>query len=716
MKAYWQMIKGILLEQGRWRKRILLMILFFLFLLACFGIYHIRLKEVIEDSQNAMVQVTEHNKKYIYSETEDNWNHLYYLARRFQASSCNTVEELQELLASEAVLSDFQVVSLVTKEGMVYNNQRQVFDGNDRDYVKGLQKDNARIALYYDEEAFGYHFTQDMIAYGLGDINFEVEGITFVGIIGWRPIQPLREQILEHRSTDDIQIYVIDQNKRYVMKEFSDSKYKDVKMIQHAWNFETVKTPYSQQTLIEKIDKKESFFCDLETKNKVFTLYFSPVEETGWYLITEMSHQDIKQQTTRMAFFSIIIVAVSLLVISVAFVIIFLFMGKAIEAKTIAETRADFLNQMSHEIRTPLNGILGLVYLLERNGENKELRNQYVKKLESTSKYLLNLLNDVLDMSKLNQSNIELHMTEFSVVQLCEDVERMLKDPMEEKQLCYYSQFDFEKEFVMGDDTRIKQVLINIIANAIKYTNPKGCINFKGHQVLREGIWFSIFEISDTGIGMSEEFQKKIFEPFAQEGQNQEKSSSLKGTGLGMPISQKIVEQMGGSITVQSKLKEGSRFVITIPMEPVSEENEIAKLPKKATIHQEIAEQTTVLVAEDNELNAEILQAILQDNGLQVKMAKDGKEAVELFETSQEGEIKIILMDVQMPRMNGFEATEQIRGMDRGDAKSVLIYACTANTETKEKQHATAVGMNGFLTKPIDVNHLGRILEKEGLV
>lgn len=406
-----------------------------------------------------------------------------------------------------------------------------------------------------------------------------------------------------------------------------------------------------------------------------------------------------------------------IVVILVLITIIIAMQISFIKAQAKINARAEFLSNMSHEIRTPLNALIGLNHLMEQNIGNRERMQTYLQKADTTANYLLTLLNDILDMSKLSGKHVMLEQYPLMLEQVVSDVASMQQENMNAKNQVFQVAVELSSPCIIGDEVRLKQVLMNILGNAVKFTPQNGRITMKVTQHKNnKACVMTRFEIADTGCGMSKEFQKKIFETFTQE--HNQNSSGNMGTGLGMSISYQLVKQMGGNLYVNSELDQGSCFVVELPAqtaEPVKAAsaeafNKLKQLQQTDGCVPETpalaAKKHNILLAEDNELNAGILKEILLSEGYDVTVAENGKRAVELFENSEWHQFDVILMDVKMPVMNGYEAARRIREMNRPDAESVQICACTANTSREDKQRAAQYNMNGFLAKPIDIDVL----------
>ena len=380
--------------------------------------------------------------------------------------------------------------------------------------------------------------------------------------------------------------------------------------------------------------------------------------------------------------------------------------AKRAEAANRAKT--EFLQRMSHDIRTPINGICGMVDMAEHYAGDVEKQSEYRGKIKSASRLLLEMLNDVLDMSKLESGEVVLEEIPLNLSNIFEEVlavieqmaaERNIRIMWEEKEITHWN--------LIGSPSHVKRILMNILSNAVKYNKDNGDIYISCKEIASEQPEMTMIEFvcRDTGIGMTEGFQKQIFEPFAQEDTGSR--TKYAGTGLGMPIAKKLVEIMGGTISFESKEGTGTMFVIRIPfkIDPNEDEHKVQKdIPDKSIkgLH--------ILLAEDNELNMEIAEFMLQNEGAEVTRAWNGQEAVEIFEKSKSGKFDVILMDIMMPVMNGYEATKRIRSMDREDAKVIPIIAMTANAFAEDRLKAKDAGMDEHISKPVDVKRLVKVI------
>lgn len=399
----------------------------------------------------------------------------------------------------------------------------------------------------------------------------------------------------------------------------------------------------------------------------------------------------------RYRYAAIILVVSTVIIVILAIVVTRLYVRFA-KSRAEAQAKGLFLSAMSHEVRTPLNGLIGLNYLMQRKLDDKPKMEDYLQQSTKTAKYLLSLVNDIFDASGLVARKLELAENTVDMELLIQTVFTAEQGAMEEKKLRFTMKTDLVSRYITGDEMRIQQVILNLLDNARKFTNSGGKVELlvKQEAVNSDKVKTTV-SVSDTGRGMSEEFRKQVFNAFAQELETVSKGN--QGTGLGLSVSRRLARLMGGDIFCQSEKGRGSVFTFTFVADKASAPEETA--PKIVQIPEK-----RVLVAEDNELNGEIIVELLEDIGCDTKLAVNGREALEIFKNSAPGTYDVILMDLMMPELDGFETTRAIRALERSDAKTVRIIACTANSFNDEKQRALDCGMNDFLSKPVDIDEL----------
>ena len=380
------------------------------------------------------------------------------------------------------------------------------------------------------------------------------------------------------------------------------------------------------------------------------------------------------------------------------------------KAEAANEAKTEFLQRMSHDIRTPINGICGMINVADYYADNMEKQTECRAKIKEASHLLLELINEVLDMSKLESDEVVLEEIPFNLNSISEEIlgviehmatEQNIRIIWEEKEVTHWN--------LIGSPVHVKRILMNILSNAVKYNKENGYVYISCREIPSKQTAMTTLEFvcRDTGIGMTEAFQKRIFEPFAQE--HAGSRTKFAGTGLGMPITKKLVEKMSGTISFESKEGTGTTFVIRIPFQIDADMKDRTETEEKTETS---IQGLHVLLTEDNELNMEIAEFVLQNEGAVVTKAWNGQKAVDIFRKSRPGEFDVILMDIMMPVMNGYEAAKMIRSLDREDAKVIPIIAMTANAFTEDKMRAKEAGMDEHIAKPVDGKLLVKVINE----
>ena len=378
------------------------------------------------------------------------------------------------------------------------------------------------------------------------------------------------------------------------------------------------------------------------------------------------------------------------------------------KAEAANEAKTEFLQRMSHDIRTPINGIRGMVNIADHYADDMEKQTEYRAKVKEASDLLLELVNDVLDMSKLESGEIVLEEIPFNLSSISREVFAVIEQVAAEQNIrIVWEKKEITHRDLIGSPGYVKRVMMNILSNAVKYNRANGqiyisCIEIPSGQ---PEMTTMEFVCRDTGIGMAEEFQKCVFEPFAQE--HTGSRAKFTGTGLGLSISRKLVEKMGGTITFESEKGVGTTFVIRVPFKINLNAD---KREEQTDVSEKSIKGLHILLTEDNEVNMEIAEFVLQNEGAVVTKAWNGQEAVEIYKKSRVGEFDLILMDIMMPVMDGYDATRTIRSMDRNDASTIPIVAMTANAFIEDKMKSKEAGMNEHISKPIDLKQLIKVI------
>ena len=381
------------------------------------------------------------------------------------------------------------------------------------------------------------------------------------------------------------------------------------------------------------------------------------------------------------------------------------------EADSENRAKTEFMNRMSHDIRTPINGIMGMVDIIRKNRDDREKVDDSLDKIQLSTRHLLELVSDVLDMSKLEAGMFEIHEDVFDMNELMDEVAALVDAQLVESSITHCKhRSNIQHTALKGSSLQLRRIMVNLLSNAIKYNKPNGTIDTYAEELSCDGttVWYE-FKIVDTGIGMSEEFIKEqLFKPFTQE--KNDARTLYRGTGLGMSIVKALLDKMGGSIEVESQLGEGSTFTFRLPFKV--DENAIETKKEEQSSGEQKLEGKQILLVEDNEINMEIAEFYLKELGIGVDKAWNGQEAIDKFEESAPGTYDLILMDIMMPVMGGREAARRIRTLERPDAETVRIYAMTAQVSSESVHKCLASGMNGHIAKPIDESKLREILTR----
>ena len=383
---------------------------------------------------------------------------------------------------------------------------------------------------------------------------------------------------------------------------------------------------------------------------------------------------------------------------------------KALEqAKTASVEKSNFLFNMSHDIRTPMNAVIGMTSLIRHDAGNKDKVIEYADKIDVSSQHLLGIINDILDMSKIEAGKTVFKYDDFSILNFIQEINNLFHSQIDEKKQILTTKKNIRHEWVNGDQLHLMQIFNNLLSNAVKYTQEGGEIQFLVEECETNSSVYAKYRflVRDNGIGMSADFKDKIFDAFTRA--ENSVTNKIQGTGLGMAITRNLVEAMGGTIHVESELGQGSCFEVLIELR-IAEDRTVALAAQEDTDEQDgnILQGMRFLCAEDNELNAEILTELLKIEGAECTICENGEEVLKAFEQSAPGDYDMILMDVQMPVMNGYEATKAIRRSSHELAKTIPIIAMTANAFSEDIQHSLAAGMNAHVSKPVEM----KVLEK----
>ena len=693
------------------KKYIIVFALPLVFAALAVAIYIEQLSSVVsENLMTAVDEISSHDVETIEGSLNNTYERLEAVVKRMEVYDANSVLQLQEQLNLETASSPtFNAIYLLEKNGTLVSSTYVQFEPETQNYAQIVRDHDKRFAILYDDANGELETTKESLMYGVRlDESIRIDEHEFIAILGRSDLSTIRSQLLIE-SFDGRGVSSVVNDKGYYIVSASpatdlagrDNLYS---MLEEGHIEDGVTIDDVRQSISD--GRSFTIHC-VNAAGEELVMSFAPVEGTNWSFIMTVPSSVFQERFAPFITMTASMLTAVLVMVAVMLVLLYLSMKRSVLANAQAAARAEFLSNMSHEIRTPLNGIVGLNHLMERHIDDTEAMAGYVKKLDKTAHYLLSLVNDILDVSKLQAGKIDLVSEPFNFNSVIENLCIMEREPMDEKQISFELDIaDIKNPHLIGDEVRIAQVLMNVLSNAVKFTPDEGRISLRASQAISADGKSSIITvtISDTGCGMSADFQKHIFDSFTQE--RNRISESQKGTGLGMSISYLLMKSMGGSISVESTLGQGSCFTIlfNLDIDQAPVEKPELSTPEKRCVSAASEQPCTVLVAEDNELNAEIITSILNEEGYQTLVASDGREALEAFAASDEGAIDVILMDAQMPVMDGYDSARAIRGLARADAKTVQIFACTASTFAEDKERALQCGMDDFLTKPLEVD------------
>ncbi|WP_165078810.1 MULTISPECIES: ATP-binding protein [unclassified Desulfovibrio] len=742
--------------------KLLLLFLGIVSLLSFF--YTLKLREVIE--RNILFNVTEvaqHDKRALRASIELFLDELSGVEKRLAVQGAASIRDLEAQLNLEGATTAFTRLFMLAEDGRIFTDRFLIYDrakegtGARFDFLQLLEgSDRRELVLRFDDNDELAGIARESILYAIRLEDFSVDGLRMTALMGCTDITFLQQHLIIDGFVKNGKSFgfssVIDLNGNYIVGRTRDI------YLRNDTNFFTElaagQGSLSKRDIVARMARREEFSLYLEDGEGRKLVYFVPFggkegPKLDWYFIMVVDNGMLVERQATFTLMGLSLLGLVVLALTLLLLYGIASRKKLHQAHESVRVRSEFLSSMSHEIRTPLNGIIGLNHLIAAHVENPGRLSQvrdWLNKSRSLADYLISLLNDVLDMSKLQAGKVEIAHNRYSITAMIADVVFMQAAHAEKRGLRLTLEEAVPDPWVMGDETRVKQVLVNIIGNAVKFTPGGGSVTVSVRQerVARRHVR-TFYRCRDTGRGMSKAFLQKLFDPFTQDPRAQ-KDAALKGSGLGMPIAKELVLAMGGSIEVDSEEGAGSTFTVTIPSEiaarPALREEEPAAAPRPAAkagrdaakpgapraqapvaaadaapatpstaspqapatpAAPEPPRKGRILLAEDAEFNAEFLMEVLADAGFSVVHAKNGEEAVEIFRASAEDEFAVILMDMQMPVMDGCEATAAIRALKRPDAETVTIYACTANSFKEDMDKAMASGMDDFLTKPIDI-------------
>lgn len=648
------------------------------------------------------------------------------------------LESLKSYLEQARKHNEFNFFALVDDEGRYYCADG-VFPGASKISFLGRLLQGEKNLLSYNETILG----DDIILIGDSVTPFAFGGHTMIAVLAGLDINAINSQLSLKRVDAKTYSSMIDRSGKFIINNSYNSRLtQSSNIFSKLHKYAEFEQGYSLEDVREDLKNGGSGLSSYEVDGEKQYMYYAPIQGTDWYLLTIIPYEVVDSTISDLIGIlnrnSIGMMVFILTLLSAAFVFYYISISRnekrmqeanvaAEEARRKAEeasrAKSEFLSRMSHEIRTPMNGIIGMNTIARQNINHPEKAEECLRKQALSTQHLLSLINDVLDMSKIESGKIEIKRESF-----------YLKDLLEQISTSYYGQAEIrginyetilEDEIggsLIGDSLRLNQILNNLLSNAMKFTPAGGTVRLRISEVLETGREIRLkFEVTDTGCGIAEENLEKVFESFEQE--SSEVTKKYGGTGLGLAIVKRFTELMGGRIWVDSQVGSGSTFAVELPF-GIDREEGLGGILEQGTEFSGIASNQTeshakfdftgrhFLLAEDNEINMEIAVELIGMTGAATDTAENGKEALELFSRSEPGYYDLILMDVHMPVMDGYEATKQIRCLERPDALHIPIFAMTANAFDEDKEESERAGMDAHIAKPLDVEALYRTISR----
>ena len=715
-------------------------------LLAFFFLYHIYIQDIIyEERLNQMEEVTHQMFQNLEDVIDSHWGRVTEECNYLKAANVQTTDELCRQMKKKYELSAYAdhkiTLMAVDSEGRYYTQDGYIGLFRDLDYFE----DNPdQISFVFDSMTDNQ---SEMVFLKRLSEPIELQNGEEKTTISYFGIAQNMEQLNPYFSCDayngNNSVYVLDDNGFKLFNSNQVELIKGHNVFSVLQNMKYLHNSSFDKTKAE-LEKKGCSYSNAILDGTEYFYALKRLENAEWTLIFLVPAEYVATNTLRLVNFVMVFIVIFTVIAAVCVMLGISFVMRrnqqeairverennarletvntelrqakqaAEEAFQVAQeanrSKSSFLANMSHDIRTPMNAITGITSLLEYDAENEEKVREYAKKIDVSAQHLLGIINDVLDMSKIEAGKTVFKYSDFSILELMQEIQMMFRPQAEGKhQMMVMNHDNIEHEWVNGDKVHMMQIFSNLLSNAVKYTQEGGKIQFLVEEYETKSRAYAKyrFVVSDNGMGMSADFKDTIFDAFTRA--ESSLTNKIQGTGLGMAITRNLVEAMGGTIDVESELGQGSCFEVFMDLK-IAEDRSVALAAQEETDEQDdnILQGMRFLCAEDNELNAEILTELLKIEGAECTICENGEEILKAFEQSAPGDYDMILMDVQMPVMNGYEATRAIRRSSHELAKTIPIIAMTANAFSEDIQHSLAAGMNAHVSKPVEM----KVLEK----
>ena len=718
-------------------------------LLAFFFLYHIYIQDIIyEERLNQMEEVTHQMFQNLEDVIDSHWGRVTEECNYLKAANVQTTDELCRQMKKKYELSAYAdhkiTLMAVDSEGRYYTQDGYIGLFRDLDY---FEDNPEQISFVFDSMTDNQ---SEMVFLKRLSEPIELQNGEEKTTISYFGIAQNMEQLNPYFSCDayngNNSVYVLDDNGFKLFNSNQVELIKGHNVFSVLQNMKYLHNSSFDKTKAE-LEKKGCSYSNAILDGTEYFYALKRLENAEWTLIFLVPAEYVATNTLRLVNFVMVFIVIFTVIAAVCVMLGISFVMRrnqqeairverennarletvntelrqakqaAEEAFQVAQeanrSKSSFLANMSHDIRTPMNAITGITSLLEYDAENEEKVREYAKKIDVSAQHLLGIINDVLDMSKIEAGKTVFKYSDFSILELMQEIQMMFRPQAEGKhQMMVMNHDNIEHEWVNGDKVHMMQIFSNLLSNAVKYTQEGGKIQFLVEEYETKSRAYAKyrFVVSDNGMGMSADFKDTIFDAFTRA--ESSLTNKIQGTGLGMAITRNLVEAMGGTIDVESELGQGSCFEVFMDLK-IAEDRSVALAAQEETDEQDdnILQGMRFLCAEDNELNAEILTELLKIEGAECTICENGEEILKAFEQSAPGDYDMILMDVQMPVMNGYEATKAIRRSSHKLAKTIPIIAMTANAFSEDIQHSLAAGMNAHVSKPVEMKVLKKTIK-----